>query len=117
MHERRQLPRRLAEETIQVRDINTDQPVGQVVNLTPEGLMLVGYAPVEHNLVFQLELELERPRLGHTRLELGAESLWCCAANERGRYWTGYRIIDISLGTAEVIESLIQDWDIEDERQ
>jgi hypothetical protein len=110
MRERRHLARRGADEVIQVWNINTDQPLGQIVNLSREGLMLIGHQAVESHLIFQLELRLQQPRRGHSRLLLGAESQWCSETSEPGHYWTGYQIIDISLGTAEIIEDLLNDW-------
>jgi len=78
--------------------------------------MLIGPRAVESNLIFQLELKLQQPCLGQTRLLLGVESRWCCEASEPGRYWTGYQIIDLSLSSAEIIETLIKDWTVETEQ-
>jgi len=72
--------------------------------------MLLGPNAVENNLIFQLEMKLQQPCLGQTRLTLGVESMWCCEANEPGRYWTGYQIIDISPSSAEIVKTLIKDW-------
>jgi len=109
--DRRQQPRKAASQRIQVWDINTGKPLGEVVNLNSEGLMLVSNGPVENNLVFQLELTLNRPHQGTSRFELGAESLWCCTTDEAERFWSGFRIIDVSLDTIELIESLIDSWE------
>ena len=37
---------------------------------------------------------------------MGVESLWCSEASELDHYWAGFRIIDISMATSELIESL-----------
>lgn len=111
MQEQRRLPRKRATNSITVRDLNTDRPLGRIVNLTSEGIMLIGPVPVESNLVFQLELNLPMPHLGRSSLQLGAESLWCSDASEPDNYWAGFRIIDISLGTVELIESLVDSWE------
>jgi hypothetical protein len=112
--DRRLLPRKIASQRIQVRDINTDRHLGEVVNLTSEGLMIISVEPVENNLVFQLDLELRTPYRGYSCLRLGVESLWCSVANEAQRFWTGFRIIDVSLDTIEIIESLIDSWDLDE---
>ncbi len=113
--DRRQLPRKVASQRIQVQDINTGRNLGEVVNLTSEGLMILSSEPVENNLIFQLSLKLKRPHHGLVHLNLGAESLWCSAANEAHRFWSGFRIIDVSLDTIELIESLIDAWETEKE--
>ncbi len=78
--------------------------------------MLIGSTPVENNLVFQFELQMQHPGDGDESIILGAESLWCSQASEPGRYWSGYRIIDISLAAVELIEGLIDAWETEEER-
>ena len=110
MHEKRKLPRTAADANILVQDVNTGHHLGRVVNLSNEGIMLIGSEPVERNLIFQLELALESPHRGHKSLRCGVESLWSSKAHQGGHYWTGFHIIDISLEAAEIIESLIEMW-------
>lgn len=115
MDERRRLPRKIADHTIEVHDISTDRHLGRVVNLTHEGLMLIGSEPLESHLVFQLELTLDTDELGYRRFGFGAESLWCSSANRPHHFWTGFRIIDISLETIEIIEGLIDAWSVDED--
>ena len=75
--------------------------------------MIISNEPVENNLVYQLVLKLKTPHRGHGHLSLGVESLWCSAANEPHRFWSGFRIIDVSLDTIELIESLIDSWEVD----
>ncbi len=110
MREKRRLPRTVADTNILVHDVNTGRPLGRVVNLSGEGMMLIGPEPVESNLVFQLELALESPHRGHKSLRCGVESLWNSKAHQSGHYWTGFHIIDISPETTEIIESLVEMW-------
>lgn len=114
LSDRRQLPRKIASERIQVRDTNTNRHIGELVNLNSEGLMLVSRTPVESNLIFQLELKIKKPHRGQGRLRLGAESLWCSNANEANHFWSGYRIIDVSLDTLEMIESMVDGWETDE---
>jgi len=113
MDDRRRQPRKIADEIIEVYDLNTDRHLGRVVNLSHEGMMLISPDPMESNLVFQLELVLEHPQHGERKMRFGAESLWCSEANRPHHYWTGFRIIDIALDTIEIIEGLIDDWTID----
>jgi hypothetical protein len=110
MQEKRKLPRTDADANIHVHDVNTGRQLGRMVNLSDEGMMLIGREPVERNLVFQLELALESPHRGHKNLHCGVESLWSSKADQSGHYWTGFRIIDISLEAAEIIDSLVENW-------
>lgn len=110
MQEKRRLPRAVADTNVLVQDVNTGLHLGLVVNLSGEGMMLIGPEPVESNRIFQLELELESPHRGHKSLRCGVESLWSSKAHQIGRYWTGFHIIDISLEAAEILESLVEMW-------
>ncbi len=111
--DRRQTPRKIAAQTISARDINSNHTLGNLVNMNSEGLMLLSPAPIESGLVFQVELQLKIPFQGRGFLHLGIESMWCSNANEPGHYWTGFRIIDVSLSTLELIEALTAHWETE----
>ena len=110
MQEKRELPRTVADANILAHDVNTGRHLGRVVNLNGDGMMLIGREPLESNVVFQLDLALESPQLGHKSLRCGVESLWSRKAHQSGHYWAGFHIIDISLEAAEIIESLVEMW-------
>jgi hypothetical protein len=114
MQEKRQSTRKIANNTIQIHDLNTGRLLGQVVNLTSDGLMLISPQPIESNLVFQMELILQDQNHHQHNIRIGAESLWCSGANEPGYFWAGFQIIDISLDTIEFIESLMKSWQTDD---
>ncbi len=115
-NDRRQSPRKLASETIHAQDVNTGHNLGLVVNLNNEGIMLLAPTPIETNLIFQLKLKLHTPHQGYGFLHIGVESMWCSNTNEPDHYWAGFRIIDISLTTIELIESLIDSWETDKTR-
>ena len=110
MPEKRGVPRTTADSTVLAFDLNNGRQLGRVANLSPEGMMLICPQPVEKHLVLQLELMLETPLRGHRGLECGVESLWHSEAGESGRYWVGFRIIDISPEAAEIIDAQIESW-------
>ncbi len=110
MQEKRRLPRAVTDANVLAHDVDTGRHLGRVVNLSAEGMMLISPEPVEQNLVFQLELALEPPHLGHKSLRCGVESLWSSKAHQSGHYWAGFHIIDISLEAAEIVESLVEMW-------
>ena len=110
MQEKRGIPRTTANSNVMALDVNSGRKLGRVANLSPEGMMLICPQPLENNRVFQLELELEAPLHGHSNLGCGVESLWHSKASESGRYWVGFRIIDISPEAADIIDALITIW-------
>ncbi|MEA3278103.1 MAG: PilZ domain-containing protein [Pseudomonadota bacterium] len=110
MDDKRKHPRRIADEVLRIYDVNTGQRLGQVVNISSHGFMLIGDRPVESNAILQLRMVAAEPRLGTDKISFGAESLWCTEANETNRYWSGFQIIDISNQTVDLITGLTQEW-------
>lgn len=110
-HEHRVAPRKRVNEKIQVRDLNSDELIGNLVNISAGGLMLVSEAPITPNRLFQFSLTLPAPVNGIPVVEFGAECLWVQDNTEtKGPCWAGFQIIDISdLGT-RLIEQLINEW-------
>lgn len=79
----------------QVLDAHSGAVVGQLVNLSSDGLMIASSWCIERTSVHQMRIPLT---CGGEPLEIriGAECLWCEDANESGIHWTGFQIIDIS---------------------
>ena len=110
MQDRRRIPRKLADEIIDVFDTNRGQPLGRLVNLSTEGMMLVSTEKEIPEGIFQIELVLERPHRERDRVSMGIESLWTAPGNAPELRWTGFRIIDISLEAQDFIDDLISEW-------
>ena len=111
MQENRVSPRKRVNEKIQIRDLNTGELLGNLVNISTGGLMLLSQVALTPNRLFQLSLALPAPIDGIPVIEFGAECLWVQDNVEtNGPCWAGFQIIDISdLGTM-LIEHLIKAW-------
>ena len=110
MHEQRRQPRKNAPDRIVVYDRATGSAIGQVVNMTTVGMLLLSDNPIPAERVFQLRISLPASEEGAESLEFGAESLWQSPAMDENNYWTGFQIIDISESDIRIIETLIADW-------
>jgi hypothetical protein len=95
-------------EQVDIRDAHSGQVLGQLVNLSADGLMLVGPRRHPPGTVFQLRIPLESGASA-SDLVLGAEALWCQDANDTGAYWSGFQIIDISPEHQELLNAFIRD--------
>jgi hypothetical protein len=90
-----------------VRDINSDSSLlGYLVDISTEGLMVVGEAPVPVNGLFQIDIELPTTLNGTRVLRLGVECLWCRNADDPDRFWAGFHLIDISPDDQRTLEAL-----------
>ena len=89
-------------------DVHSGDAIGQLVNLSADGLMVAGPAPIACGRVLQIRVPLIR---GGRQLEirLGAESLWCEDTNDSGMHWTGFQIIDISAEDQLILNAIVGD--------
>ena len=106
--EQRRKQRIVIPEHPEIMDAHTAEVIGQLVNLSADGLMMVSSHCVERGRVCQIRIPLIR---GGKAMEIvvGAESLWCEDANGSGSYWTGFHIIDISPEDRQILNSVVGD--------
>ncbi len=104
---RRQLRRHKLSANIQVIDQLRDQPVGKLVDIHQEGLLLIGNE-LRIDSSHQIRLILPSSVNLRTNFQLGIECLWSQSAESGDSlYWTGCSIIDKSMIASACIESLI----------
>lgn len=106
-HDRRGQHRAEVEHPTEVLDANSGSLIGQLVNLSHEGLMLVSARPIPAGVVLQLSIPLSQGEAGGQRIVVGAESLWSQDANDSGSFWTGFHIIDISANDQQLLDALV----------
>jgi hypothetical protein len=107
MDNRRGSERTPASFEIEVCDLHSGQPIGRVVDLSSEGLMLFSEVAIEADSVMQFRLV---PALQLSRIqaiELGADCLWSRPAGSYPHCWAGFLIIDISDAAAEALQTLL----------
>jgi hypothetical protein len=102
----RRRPRVSIPEHPQVFDAHSGEPLGQLVNLSTDGLMLAGNHRIQCNTVCQMRIPLV---VGDTQrvISVGAASLWCEDANSSGLHWTGFHIIDISADDQKILDAIV----------
>lgn len=109
IQDRRKHPRIRVDRPLKVSDLDRGAPLGCLVDISIDGLMLISPEPIAVNRVLQLRLELP-PEFGASQMALfGAESLWREVSNDPGKYWVGFQIIDISPEHVEKIRRLIDE--------
>lgn len=112
MIEKRKIPRKIADDVLEVSDQHTNTVLGQVVNISSEGLMVISNEPFTIGSVYELDLKLPRLINGHSKASFGAEVVWSTPASQPGSHWNGFRLIDISEDDLLTIDDLILDWHI-----
>lgn len=108
MEEKRKYVRKAVPLGVIVRDVNSGQSLGTLVNLSQNGMMLFCEQPVAVNGVFQCELDVSSTvncDLGPVKI--GIESLWCQPSEQPGAYWAGFDIIDIDAEHSACLEEFL----------
>ena len=97
-------------EVIKVVDRQTGHTVGQLVNISEDGLMLLSSEPIPENSIFQLSLEFaaNSASAADGPVMIGVESLWSNSSSDQSQHWVGFYIIDISEQDLERIRKLIK---------
>lgn len=104
--ELRKHPRIEVPEDVVVKDAHTGEILGQLVNLSVDGFMLMGPLCIAPGTVRQLCIPFAQ-ETGTGTLTVGAESLWCQDANDTGSHWSGFQIIDISPEQQKLLYSMV----------
>ncbi|MFA7553691.1 MAG: PilZ domain-containing protein [Spongiibacteraceae bacterium] len=103
----RKHPRTELNQPILVVDIINGVNLGELVNVSVDGIMILSKQAVPIQSIYQLTLQLPIEIAGRNRIDLGADCLWCRQAEDPHRYWAGLQIIDISDEAIAQLEALI----------
>ncbi|MBW1707554.1 MAG: PilZ domain-containing protein [Deltaproteobacteria bacterium] len=87
---------------------NAEQPIGHLVTITTDGMMLISEEPIETGKVFQLRVVLPAEIEGSKEVSLPAKSMWCREDENPAFYNTGFQLINPSPNHIKIIEHLIQ---------
>lgn len=107
MPERRRHERKRSNKLLEIIDINSNQSLGFLVDLSIDGMMVISGQPFQMNNVYQMLIRVPEDGEYYGDIEFGAESLWSDEAHDPEKFWTGFRIIDISDQHARRISQLI----------
>jgi hypothetical protein len=107
MQEKRKRARKHIDCAFKVTDVNRNQVLGCIVDLSEDGFMLLTDQNHEAGTVLQLRVDFPGEVNGVGYIELGAESLWTGAANKANHFWSGFHIIDLSDSAAAAIAAVI----------
>jgi hypothetical protein len=103
----RALERHIINCDVDVYDSLRDIYLGRLVNIHTEGLMIVGDIALEEDKLYTVDMHLPAD---NQVLKLGVDCLWTRVADQNGKHWTGFNIIDLSAAAAHEIRKLISLW-------
>ena len=107
MRESRKLKRRHLIFYLRILNAQDESLFGYIVDITPEGLMVMSEKPIESNKVFDLKMHLALQGQKTEVIEFKAESVWSSQDVNARYYDSGLRLIDVDDDTAILIEDMI----------
>ncbi|PLY12346.1 MAG: PilZ domain-containing protein [Sedimenticola sp.] len=112
--DRRRVLRRHLIYYLRVWDLQSDEMIGHIVDITTTGLMLISEQPIELNRKYELEVRWHDPESGPRKLRFNAESRWCSNDINSAFYDTGFKLLDRSMDVLEPIEEMINEYGFND---
>jgi hypothetical protein len=79
----------------------SDRTLGEVVNLSPAGMMLLSGEEIAVGALFQVTCIASDNSDQEQRFDAGVSVLWRSEANQKPGYWAGLQIIDLDNASRE----------------
>jgi len=92
---------------LNVVDTISAESLGIIVNVSAEGMMVLGAKDIVEGAVYQVDVPIASA--DNRILKLAIECLWSAEADSGGKYWSGYQVIDISEDNRVVLDQLISE--------
>ncbi|MFZ5657817.1 MAG: PilZ domain-containing protein [Pseudomonadota bacterium] len=92
----RRARRRRVETRVEVVDVMTGEIVGQVANVSENGLLMLARGPMREDALFQLRFSLPSREDGYVPVDVGVHLLWSREATVAGQNWVGARFLSIT---------------------
>jgi hypothetical protein len=117
MPEKRKLKRHNFVFDIEVNDrsrpvdpATNDHVIGDLADITVEGVMVVSEAPIAEDTPFQLRINLPEPVQGRRYIDFDARSIRCNKTIHESIYTTGFRITQLDDANRPIIATLIDEY-------
>jgi PilZ domain len=88
--------------------------IGHLVDITPQGAMLISEKPVETDKIVKLRMELSADVTDRPFMEFIAKSLWCRPDIDPNFYNTGFELLGVSQSEIEIIEKIVEAYGFRD---
>ena len=112
MSERRKIERKYLIYYLRVFDRNTNLFMGNLVDITTKGLMMMSETPIKPNTVFTMAMDLPEPIHGSKKVTFDAKSIRCEQDSNPAFYNTGFQFVTIDDEDVETIKRLIEEFSI-----
>jgi len=116
MQDQRKIDRRFLQYYMRVYDAGTHQQIGNLVDITPGGIMVVSEHPLPEGQNTRLRVELTDEVAEKPFMELSAYSKWCEPDIIPYMYNTGFEILEISSEDSKIIQHINEEFGFRDNK-
>ena len=116
MVEKRKTKRRYLLYYMRVYDATTRQQIGNLVDITPRGIMVVSEHPIPEGQTCRLRMELTNEVADKPFMEFSAHSKWCKPDVIPDMYNTGFKILNLAPEDAKIILRIIEEFGFRDNK-
>ena len=114
MDEKRYIKRHQLPCYLQVFNRVTNKPLGYIVNISPQGMMLVSGTQLMSHAVFGMQVKLPSPIKGKKRIDFDALSHWSKPDSTSGYYDTGFSFTEPPEELTALIDALTEYFSFKD---
>jgi hypothetical protein len=106
MHEKRKINRRFLSYFIRVFDSDTRQQIGNLADITPQGILLISLHSIPKGQIIRLRLEVTPEVSDKPFLEFSAQSKWCQPDIDPKLYNVGFKLLNLTPEDAVIIKKI-----------
>jgi hypothetical protein len=117
MPDRRKIKRRYLIYYGRVFDETAQRLIGNLVDITDHGFMLLSENPFPVNETHKFKLELTDDIARRPFLNFTAKSLWCEPDLDPNHYNTGFEMVQLEPRDAELIQTIVKKYGFRDNEQ
>jgi hypothetical protein len=103
-----QYGRKYKKQFFDVIDLKKMESAGHLVDLTLEGMKIVGSKEIIKGDIYNFRIDLPKDVRGVHQIIVNAQCVWCKRESEAEPYYAGFRILSITPPFTEIIETLVQ---------
>ena len=116
MKDKRKIKRRYLLYYMRIFDAATQHQIGNLVDITPRGIMIVSEQPRPEGETLRLRMELTDEVAEKPFMEFKALTRWCEPDIIPNLYNTGFEILDLTPDDAKIIQRIIMEFGFRDNK-
>ena len=112
MKKHRRRPRKNTPHLVKALDVESGKPLGRVVDITADGMMLVTEIAFEQGQVIKARLILPVMVQARTDVQVEAETVWCKQDSNPSFYKVGFHFLNLAGEDGFLLEDVMQKFNL-----